>query len=83
MKIEIWDKGTSQQIIVVRAIQDDMGHSEKIGFFQQPCGDVIIRFETDQHVYSMEFCSGNGGSRHPIIAKKLRELIAELVKGEK
>lgn len=67
-------------------IEGDMGEPITMFLIQQGDGDVIIGFSDPsgniiKHcLISMEFCTNNGGGRYPIIAKKLRELIAELLK---
>lgn len=80
MKIDISDKGTVCQTIRVKDIQGDMGETETLFLFQEADGDVIVGITTDNQLYSLQFCTSQGGGRNPIIAKKLRELIAELVK---
>ena len=80
MEVEIIDKGTTNQTIIVRDIEGDMGEEEKLCLLQQPDGDVIVTMRTPKQIYSVEFCTMSGGGRRPFIAKRLRELIAELVK---
>ena len=82
MKIVKAQEGTEQEFIKVQEIQGDMGESERMQLLQQPDGDVIVTlYDVEKgQIGSIEFCTSNGGGRYPVIAKKLRELIAELVK---
>lgn len=82
MEIVKINEGTANQMIKVRDIEGDMGEDTRLQLIQQPDGDVLITlYNTEKTVIeSIEFCSSSGGGRNPIIAKKLRELIAELEK---
>ena len=85
MKVVIAQEGTAQEFIKVQEIQGDMGEAERMQLLQQPDGDVILSFYNVEKMQlgSIEFCTSNGGGRYPIIAKKLRELIAALRAGER
>ncbi len=80
MKIEISDEGTANQTIIIRGIEGDMGEEERMNLIQQPDGDVIVSIGASLFGSRVEFCTSNGGGRRPIIAKKLRELVSELMK---
>ncbi len=75
MKVVKDQEGT---FIKVQEMQGDMGESERMQLLQQPDGDVILSiYDVEKkQIGSIEFCA-NGC--YPIIAKKLRELVAELV----
>jgi hypothetical protein len=79
MKIDNRESGDN---IIIRGIEGDMGEDTQLSLLQQPDGDVIVVISdmVKHQLFSIEFCTSNGGGRRPIIAKKLRELIAELVK---
>ncbi|KKL45707.1 hypothetical protein LCGC14_2352960 [marine sediment metagenome] len=81
MKVVKAQEGTPQEFIKVQEIQGDMGETERMQLLQQPDGDVIVTLYNAEkgRIGSIEFCTKTGGGRYPIIAKKLRELIAELV----
>ena len=81
MKIVKAQEGTSAEFIKVQDIEGDVGEDDRMQLLQQPDGDVIISLYNPARgqIASIEFCTSNGGGRHPVIAKKLRELIAELV----
>ena len=80
MEVEIRDKGTTNQTIIISEIEGEMGQ-DLLKLIQQPDGDVIICIDSPgEGKCSIEFCTGSGGGRRPVISKKLRELIAELVK---
>jgi len=79
--MEIENKNGEANIsFVIRDIEGDMGEEERLFLIVQADGDVVVGIQTPQQLYSIEFCSSNGGGRRPIIAKKLRELVSELVK---
>ena len=84
MKIVKAQEGTNAEFIKVQEIEGDMGEDERMQLLQQPDGDVILSFYNveKRQLGSIEFCTSNSGGRYPIIAKKLRELIAELVNDE-
>ncbi|GAI01442.1 unnamed protein product, partial [marine sediment metagenome] len=82
MKIIKINEGTANEMIKVTDIEGDMGEEDKLFLIQEPDGDVIIGIQTPKQLYSVQFCSSSGGGRIPAIAKKLRELIAELRKDE-
>ncbi len=67
--------------IIISDIKGDMGKAETLKLIQQEDGDVIISIYSPSNgkIACLEFCTSNGGGRYPIIAKKLRELISELV----
>jgi hypothetical protein len=69
---------------IISGIEGDMGKRTTLTLFQQADGDVLLRLSDEEAGRSMsiEFCTSNGGGRRPVIAKKLRELIQGLVKGE-
>ncbi len=79
MKVVKINEGTVNEMIKVTDIEGDMGENTRLHLLQQPDGDVTICLGTPEVIYSIEFCSSSGGGRMPIIAKKLRELIAALV----
>lgn len=80
MEVIINNKGTAHQTVIIKDIEGDMGEDERLQMTQQPDGDVVLTlYNPDKGVIgSIEFCTSNGGGRYPVIAKKLRELIAEL-----
>ena len=81
MKIENRN-GEANVSFVIDDIEGDMGQDTRLRLLVQADGDVVLSL-TDidgQYRGSIEFCSSNGGGRYPIIAKKLRELVAELAK---
>lgn len=82
MKIIKYNEGTVNQQIIIKDIEGDMGEDTRLQLIQQPDGDVVVcLFNTTKGTLdSIEFCSSDGGGMFPIIAKKLRELIAELEK---
>ena len=81
--MEIENKnGEANVSFIIRDIEGDMGEQERLFLIVQADGDVVIGMNTPSQLYSMEFCSSSGGGRRPIIAKKLRELVAALIKGE-
>ncbi len=83
MKIGINDKGTTNETIIIYDIRGDMGEECRLTLLQQPDGDVVIGIgEPGKRGASIEFCTSRGGGHTPIIALKLRELIAELKKEE-
>lgn len=82
MKVTKINEGTANEMIKVADIEGDMGGEEKLFLIQEPDGDVIVGIQTPKQIYSVQFCSSSGGGRIPAIAKKLRELIAELIKFE-
>jgi len=73
--------GEANISFIVDDIEGDMGETARLRLLVQADGDVIFTFynTAKNFIDSMEFCSSNGGGRYPIIAKKLRELVAELV----
>lgn len=77
--------GEANVSFVVDDIEGDMGETARIRLLVQADGDVVLTFYDVKKGFidSLEFCSSNGGGRYPIIAKKLRELVAELVKPSK
>ena len=81
MKVVKAQEGTVAEVIKVQEIQGDMGESERMQLLQQHDGDVIVTlYDVEKgQIGSIEFCTSNGGGRYPVIAKKLRELVAELV----
>jgi len=81
MKIENMN-GEANISFVVDDIKGDMGETARLRLLVQADGDVVLTFYDveKRFIDSLEFCSSNGGGRYPIIAKKLRELVAELVK---
>ena len=81
MEIEM-RKGEANIACIIRNIEGDMGEEEKLSLTLQEDGDVIVTVSTKTNLYSVEFCTSAGGGRRPVIAKKLRELMAELVKEE-
>ena len=81
MKIENRN-GDANISFIVSDIEGDMGEAERLFLLVQADGDVVIGISTPRQLYSIEFCTSNGGGRRPIIAKKLRELVAELVKAQ-
>ncbi len=83
MKIEKWN-GESNIAFRILGIEGDMGEATHMDLIQQGDGDVIVRLQDLEkgNLLNIEFCSSNGGGRQPFIAKKLRELIAELRKDE-
>ena len=85
MKVVKAQEGITAEFIKVQEIQGDMGEAERMQLLQQPDGDVILSLYNVEkgQTGSIEFCTRHGGGRYPIIAKKLRELIAELVKLDK
>ena len=80
MKIENRN-GEANVSFVISDIEGDMGETARLRLLVQADGDVVLTFYNTEKGFidSLEFCSGNGGGRYPIIAKKLRELVAELV----
>lgn len=82
MKVIKINEGTANEMIKVTDMEGDMGEEDKLFLLQEPDGDVIVGIQTPKQLYSVQFCSSSGGGRNPVIAKKLRELIAELVKDE-
>jgi hypothetical protein len=80
MEVEIRDKGTNNETVIIKDIQGDMGETARIQLLLQPDGDVILSFydTTKKLLDSIEFCTSSGGGRDPRIASKLRELIKEL-----
>ena len=80
MKGETHESGNIDYII--REIPDDMGDPEEMTIIEQSDGDVVVVMTHPQRgvMLSMEFCTRLGGGRYPIIAQKLRELVAELRK---
>ena len=83
MEIIKYNEATSSETIKVRDIEGDMGESSRLQLLQQPDGDVVVTLYNAEKsiIESIEFCSSSGGGRQPIIAKKLRELIREMVEG--
>jgi len=81
MKVVKAHEGTAAEYIKVQEIQGDMGETERMQLLQGPDGDVMLTMYNveKQQIGSIEFCTSNGGGRYPVIAKKLRELVAELV----
>ncbi len=78
MDVEKDNAGTTNETIKIRNIPEDMGHV-KMNLMQQSDGDVILTLSDGETTLSAEYCTLSGGGRNPIIAKKLRELIKELV----
>ena len=78
MEIIIDNKGTANQQVQVRDIEGDMGEDTRLQLIQQADGDVVLCLydPTKGSIDSIEFCTSSGGGRHPWIAKKLREMIA-------
>ncbi len=72
----------TENTITVRGIEGDMGETVYLTLMQQEDGDVIVELSCGVSM-AVKFCTLAGGGRHPIIAKKLRELIADLVAAEK
>ena len=83
MKIENRN-GEANVSFVVDDIEGDMGETARLRLLVQADGDVVLTFYDSEKgiINSLEFCSSNGGGKYPIIAKKLRELVAELVKSQ-
>lgn len=65
----------------IRKIEGDMGESTRLDLTQQADGDIILTIYDIEKKgrLSIEFCSSRGGSRNPVIALKLRELVNALV----
>jgi len=84
MKVENRN-GEANVSFVVGDIEGDMGETARMRLLVQADGDVVLTFYDVEKGFigSLEFCSSSGGGRYPIIAKKLRELVAELVKPSK
>lgn len=80
MKIENRN-GEANVSFVVDDIEGDMGEVARLRLLVQADGDVVLTLYNTKKKFidSLEFCSSSGGGRYPIIAKKLRELVAELV----
>jgi hypothetical protein len=81
LKVLKTDEGTANEQIHVVDLHGDMGEDMSVHLIQQPDGDVILSLYPSsgpERAYAVEFCTSNGGGRHPIVAKKLRELIQEL-----
>jgi len=78
MKVVKAQEGTAAEFIKVQEIQGDMGEAERMQLLQQPDGDVILTMYDvgKNQIGSIEFCAGG---RYPVIARKLRQLVAELV----
>lgn len=75
--------GEGNIAFIVDDIEGDMGRDTVMKLIQQADGNVIITIKKlCEEPVSIEFCSSSGGGRRPIIAKKLRELVAELAKDE-
>lgn len=82
MKVVKAQEGTDAEFIKVQEIQGDMRESaSRMQLLQRPDGDVILSVYNveRQQTGSIRFCTRQGGGQYPVIAKKLRELIAELV----
>lgn len=85
MKVEAHPEDTNIPFRIT-GVEGDMGEHLTMFLIQQGDGDVIIGLEDPTGILvrggrqGIEFCTGTGGSRRPVISKKLRELIAELVK---
>ena len=73
--------GEANVSFIVDDIKGDMGEPARLRLLVQADGDVVLTFYNTEKGFidSLEFCSSNGGGRYPIIAKKLRELVAEIV----
>ena len=82
MKVTKINEGTVNQMIKVTDIEGDMGEDEKLFLIQEPDGDVIVGIQTPKQLYSVHFCSSSRGGQWPVIAKKLRGLVRDLVDGE-
>ncbi|MDD5510500.1 MAG: hypothetical protein PHI12_06815 [Dehalococcoidales bacterium] len=82
MKIYKGNEGTAHEYIKISEVEGDMGEDTRLGLFQQADGDVILSLDDihEGRIFEIEFCTSNGGGRYPIIARKLRELISELIK---
>ncbi len=82
MKVVKAQEGTNAEFIKVQEIQGDMRESaSRMQLLQRPDGDVILSVYNAERRQSgsIRFCTRQGGGQYPVIAKKLRELIAELV----
>tara|TARA_Y100000310_G_scaffold344476_1_gene457445 strand:- start:7295 stop:7549 length:255 start_codon:yes stop_codon:yes gene_type:complete len=83
MEIERRD-GEANLAFVIQGIEGDMGEETRLDLLQQADGDVVlvVRDSETECRHAIEFCSSAGGGRHPVIATKLRELVAALVEQE-
>ena len=74
-------EGEGNVLYRIVGIKDDMGRGVSMTLIQQYDGDVIVSLQ-DQitgKMLSAEFCSSQGGSLNPKIAKALRAAIKVLV----
>lgn len=78
MRVEKFSDGSVQYRI--RDIEGDMGETARMELLVEADGDVIVTMRNAKTLeeLSMQFCTLSGGSRDPIIAMKLRELVRAL-----
>jgi hypothetical protein len=79
MRAERGQPGESGQYFI-RDVEGDMGEDIKMDIIIQWDGDAIvaIRDPKERIIAQMEFCTVQGGTHHPGLAMKFRE-IAELL----
>ncbi|KKK59457.1 hypothetical protein LCGC14_3034170 [marine sediment metagenome] len=65
------NEGTIHETIKVKDIEGDMGEDTRLHLLQQRDGDVVLVLSNirEGNMGSIEFCTGNGGGRKPVIGR--------------